>query len=329
VTRDLEIRMLRSFVVVAEELHFSRAAQRLYVAQQALSREIQRLEDRIGRPLFTRTTRQVTLTPAGEELLGYARRLLALHDKALHALRGEAEPLLVDVVGPGLTPSLVLAEARGRVRDVEFFARERQGPDGAVEALSGRAERAGRIDVAFGRWTASGARAAGLRHRPVRLEPVTVLLPEGHPLAARAEIPLADLEGSGVCFRAGDHVTQDWDDAMHQLLGPLGIDPALAHPPVHGADELAHHLHLRDAPILTMSTQPAVEGAVRRPLARPAVVYPWAMVWRADLDHPGLRALHGAIDALSAAEHWLRPPDGAWLPEPEATQLLRTPRAAR
>jgi len=315
--------MLRSFVVVAEELHFSRAAQRLYVAQQALSREIQRLEDRVGRPLFTRTTRQVTLTPAGQELLGYARRLLALHDKALHALRGEAEPLLVDVVGPGLTPSLVLAEARGRVSDVEFFARERQGLDGAVATLSGQAERTGRIDVAFGRWTASGARAAGLRHRPVRLEPVTVLLPEGHPLATRAEIPLAELEGSGVCFRAGDHVTQDWDDAMHQLLGPLGIDPALAHPPVHGADELAHHLHLRDAPILTMSTQPPVEGAVRRPLVRPAVVYPWAMVWRADLDHPGLRALHGAIDALSAAAHWLRPPDGAWLPEPEATHLAR------
>lgn len=69
-----------------------------------------------------------------------------------------------------------------------------------------------------------------------------------------------------------------------------------------------------------MSTQPAVEGAVSRPLVRPAVVYPWAMVWRADLDHPGLRALHGAIDRLSAAHGWLRPPDGAWLPEPEATR---------
>ncbi|WP_173054413.1 LysR family transcriptional regulator [Phytohabitans houttuyneae] len=317
---DLEIRMLRSFVVVAEELHFSRAAQRLFVAQQALSREIQRLEDRVGRPLFTRTTRQVALTAAGEELLGYARRLLALHDKALHALRGEPEPLLVDVVGPGLTPSLALAEARGLVRDVEFFARERQGLDGAVTTLSGRAERGGRIDVAFGRWTASGARAAGLRHRTVRLEPIMVLLPRAHPLAAQPAVPVAELEGSGVCFRAGDHVTQDWDEAMHQLLGPLGIDPALAHPPVHGADELAHHLHLRDAPILTLSTQPAVEGAVSRPLVRPVALYPWAMLWRADLDHPGLPALHAAVDKLSAAGGWLHRPDGAWLPDPEATR---------
>jgi hypothetical protein len=70
-----------------------------------------------------------------------------------------------------------------------------------------------------------------------------------------------------------------------------------------------------------MSTQPAVEGAVCRPLVRPAAVYPWAMVWRADLDHPGLTALLGAVDKLAAAEGWLRPPGDTWLPEPEATHF--------
>ena len=78
---DLDIRLLRYFVAVAEELHFTRAAARLFVAQQALSRDIGRLEARVGTPLFVRTTRRVTLTPEGRRLLDRARPLLALHDE--------------------------------------------------------------------------------------------------------------------------------------------------------------------------------------------------------------------------------------------------------
>src|SRR4029453_7831671 len=69
VTPELDVRLLRYFVAVAEELHFTRAANRLFVAQQALSRDIQRLEERVGVPLLERTTRRVTLTPAGQQLL--------------------------------------------------------------------------------------------------------------------------------------------------------------------------------------------------------------------------------------------------------------------
>ena len=77
---ELEIRSLRYFVVAAEELNFTRAAARLYVAQQALSREIKRLETQLGTTLFVRTTRRVTLTPDGERLLVRARDLVARHD---------------------------------------------------------------------------------------------------------------------------------------------------------------------------------------------------------------------------------------------------------
>ncbi|MDI5982953.1 LysR family transcriptional regulator, partial [Amycolatopsis magusensis] len=72
----LDPRLLRAFVTVAEDLHFTRAAARLYVAQQALSRDVRRLERELGAELFVRSTRQVTLTADGERLLPYARRVL-------------------------------------------------------------------------------------------------------------------------------------------------------------------------------------------------------------------------------------------------------------
>jgi DNA-binding transcriptional LysR family regulator len=74
---DVDMRLLRHFVAVAEELHFTRAATRLYVAQQALSRDIRRLEEHVGVQLFIRTTRRVALTAEGERLLVRARELLA------------------------------------------------------------------------------------------------------------------------------------------------------------------------------------------------------------------------------------------------------------
>ncbi|ADB30283.1 transcriptional regulator, LysR family [Kribbella flavida DSM 17836] len=307
---DLEIRLLRYFVVVAEELHFSRAAQKLFVAQQALSRDIQRLEERAGVRLLDRTTRRVTLTPAGLTLLDRARQLLALHDSTVRELRGEGRSLTVDVVGPGLTPSLVLAEARRLAPGIEFFARFHTGGEAAVPHLL-----AERLDVSFGRVTETYAELEG---REVRREPLAVLLPAEHPLAELDAVPLAQLHSAGVCFRAGDHVTPGWEHAVLQLLAPFGVEVGGAHPHVLGADELAKHLHDRNAPILALSTQPEVPGSVLRPVVDPVPLYPWAMHWRRNSDHPGLIALHAAVDRLAAANSWLGGPADAWLPRPEA-----------
>ena len=82
-----ELRHLRHFVAVAEELNFTRAAGRLYLAQQALSASIRQLERELGEPLFVRDTRRVSLTPAGETLLPRARRLLGLAEETVAARR--------------------------------------------------------------------------------------------------------------------------------------------------------------------------------------------------------------------------------------------------
>ncbi|MFE0155991.1 LysR family transcriptional regulator [Nonomuraea sp. NPDC059007] len=317
---DVEIRLLRHYVAVAEELHFSRAAQRLFVAQQALSRDVRRLEDRVGRRLLERTTRKVTLTAEGRLLLTRAREILGLFDATMIELRGQPRSLTVDVVGSGLTPALVLAAARGRAPGVEFFARFHSGAEAAVPLLLD-----GRLDVTFGR---SPGLLDGVRQRPVRHERIAVLVPERHPLAALPAVPLESLRGTNPCIRAGDHATPGWEHALLQLLAPFGVDPALAHPHVRGGDELAQHIRDRDAPILTLTTQPDIPGAVLRPLVDPVAVFPWMMIWRSDGDHPGLRALREAVDDLATAHDWLAPPGDAWLPEPEASlpaQPLRNP----
>src|SRR5689334_14367528 len=105
---DLDTRLLRAFVAVAEELSFTRAAERLFVAQQALSSQIRQLEARLGVSLFERTTRRVAPTEAGERLLGHARAALAALDAAtaeLDALRrAEHATLRVGMSGTAMVP---------------------------------------------------------------------------------------------------------------------------------------------------------------------------------------------------------------------------------
>jgi DNA-binding transcriptional LysR family regulator len=310
---ELEIRLLRYFVAVAEELHFTRAAGRLYVAQQALSREIRRLEERAGVPLFDRTTRSVTLTPAGERLLVRARELIALHDETVRELRGVPDSVVVDVVGHGLTPELVLTAVR-QGGETEFFAEFHGGLEQAVPLLQAR-----RLDVTFGRWPGQGI--PGLEHRLVRLERLAVLLPQDHRLAALEAVPLGLVRAADVCWRAGTHVSAEWEQAVQQLLPDT--DATSSHPRVRDQHEVILHLRQRNAPILTLSSQPVPAGAVLRPLVEPVATFPWSMIWRPDLDHPGLRELHRAVDELSSAGNWLDLPDGAWLPEPEMTELAR------
>ncbi|MEU6854036.1 LysR family transcriptional regulator [Actinacidiphila alni] len=316
-SQDLEPRLLRYFVAVAEELHFSRAARRLYIAQQVLSREIRRLEERVGAPLLERSTRRVALTPAGAALLVRARELLALHDttlRELRELRGERRGLLVDVVGPDLTPARVLRRARELAPGTEFFARFHTGTESAAPLVL-----SGALDVTFGRGPVLAA-APGTEQRTVRYERFAVLVPERHPLARRTRVPLAALGGQGVCVRAGDHATPGWEHAALQLLAPFDPDPDDAHPHVRGGDELARHVTQRDAPVLTLASQLPLPGTVLRPLTEPVALFPWHMLWRAALgDDPGLRALHDAAAELGRAGRWSDVPAGAWLPEPEVS----------
>lgn len=320
--------LLRSFVAVGEELHFTRAAARRYLSQQAISRHVRRLERDLGVELFARTTREVALTAAGQRLLPLARQLLDLHDRAVAAARGHDRPLLVDTVGEGLTPTALIDHARQLAPDVEFLARYGGGVGASLPQLAAR-----HIDVAFGR-SEGGPHAFDPRtmtRRLVRLEPLSLFLADDDPLAEHAEIPLEALAGREIDISAGNPAAPEWIDLGAQMLALVGAAPSPPHATAAGGRETALHLRTHGRPILTMAHDQrssitdapdgitdAADGVVRRPLRRPTPVYPWALLHLSDLRHPGLDALHDAVDAAATDLRWLDLPDDAWLPDADA-----------
>ncbi|MGW7518810.1 LysR family transcriptional regulator [Streptomyces sp. NPDC054796] len=317
-SRDIEPRLLRAFVAVADELHFTRAAARLYVAQQALSRDIRRLERETGTTLFLRTTRHVALTRDGERLLPYARRVLEAYGELGAALGpfGSSgsfadRPLAVDAAAPVSTGQRVLDLARMRAPGVEFVARYHSGLTAAAADLA-----AGRLDVSFGRFAGLDASVrAGLGHRLVRYERVAVLLPEEHALAGAAEVPLAALAGETLYAGAGNDGTAEWTDYARALFAGRGIGLAPPFPKIDGEAEFARVVRKRGWSVLASEVFTGVPGMVLRPLVAPVPLSPVSMVWRRGLRHPGLDALEGAARELGDEGGWLTRPSGAWLPE--------------
>ncbi|WP_418957347.1 LysR family transcriptional regulator [Streptomyces tritici] len=311
---DLDPRLLRAFTAVADELHFTRAAARLYVAQQALSRDIRRLERELGAELFVRTTRQVTLTPDGERLLPYARQVLAAHDALADAFRAAARPLLVDLNSPELaTTSRVLARARELAPDQELMARYESGLTGAAAQIT-----AGGLDVSFGRYGGlPAATRARLGAQLVRYEPMAVILPEDHPLAGVPEVPLDALAGERIYAGAGNERTPEWTDLAARLFAGRGIAIAPPAPLAVGKEEFRRLMDRHRVPVLAVVGFPPMPGTVQRPLTAPVPLSPVSLVWRKGLRHPGLDALRRAAAELADREGWLVRPPGSWLPEGE------------
>lgn len=315
---DIDPRLLRAFVAVAEELHFTRAAARLYVAQQALSRDIRRLERELGRELFLRTTRQVSLTGDGERLLPHARRVLDAHAALAAAFTDPADrPLLVDLNTDGMTAARVLARARELAPECELMARFESGLTWAAGEVL-----AGRLDVTFGR--AAGldpAVLARLSVQPVRYEPMAVLLPCDHPLAGREAVAMSDLAGETVYAGAGNERTREWTHLAILLFDKWGISLAPPAPLAVGVAEFQRVMAKAGHPVLAVAGFPPLPGTVLRPLVRPVPLSPLLMVWRKGFDHPGLTALCAASAELAGTEGWMVRPTDSWLPETDSSLM--------
>jgi DNA-binding transcriptional LysR family regulator len=187
---DLELRHLRYFVAVAEELHFGRAAQRLHMAQPPLSQQIRRLEDIVGSRLLVRTSRSVALTPAGAAFLERARRLLAQADESVDEAarigRGEAGTLDVGFVSSAITLGVPERIHAFRSRFPEVHTRLHEGQTSATIA---RLER-GEVDLGIVR---DAEPRAGLDTAALETEGFVAVLPRDHPHARRKRLDAAAL----------------------------------------------------------------------------------------------------------------------------------------
>ena len=206
---DVDLRKLRYFVAVAEQLHFGRAAAALHIAQPVLSRQIRALEDELHVQLFLRDRRSTELTAAGRQLLDDARPLLAsaeaLRRRAARAARGSS----TFTVGfmPGITVTSAVRALTDRHPDLQVELVRTTWVD-QVEVL-----RDGRVDVSIVRLPIE---ARGLRLQPMYTDPRVVALRADHRLAGKESITIADL--------ADEHLLQDpdavpeWRDIAVELL---------------------------------------------------------------------------------------------------------------
>ena len=216
---DLDLRLVRAFLAVADELHFGRAAEELGIAQPVLSQQVQRLERRLGVALLTRTSRSVALTPAGAALRDRGRALLRQADAGLDEVariaRGEVGRLEIGMVhstvaigAEDLGPVESIRRFRARHPDVEVRVREGFTVD-LMDAL-----RRGELDVAVVR---DPDPTPGVDLRELVTEPFVAVVPAAHPLADADEVDAALLADEPFVFpprRASE-------DAYRRNLAPL------------------------------------------------------------------------------------------------------------
>jgi DNA-binding transcriptional LysR family regulator len=190
----MELRHLRYFIAVAEELHFTRAAERLHIGQPPLSQAIQVLEADIGARLFERTKRSVRLTGAGQLFLADARRILALADQATdtarRAERGETGELRIGFTfSTPLTP--LFATVINRYRKLYPAVSLKLHEMATLPQLDALGQRT--LDLGFVRPT-EGALPNGIALTALREDPLVAVLPTSSPLAGRRPVSIREMK---------------------------------------------------------------------------------------------------------------------------------------
>jgi DNA-binding transcriptional LysR family regulator len=211
---NIDLRHLRYFLAVAEELHFGRAAERLHMAQPPLSQQIRRLEEEIGYPLFLRSSRSVKLMPAGKALMDRARRTLRKIEEDLEAVRsvarGEVGVLKVGFVGSAMLTSLpsILKRYRRLYSGVQLHLNEFHTSQ-LIDAL-----RDGSVDVALARDAGS---ATDLRVEPAFVETFVAIVPIKHSLARLRTIPITRLQEEPFVFFPRSAGSFAWENTIKVL----------------------------------------------------------------------------------------------------------------
>jgi DNA-binding transcriptional LysR family regulator len=299
----VDFRHLRAFVVVAEELHFTRAARRLHISQPPLSRHIRQLEQEVGVALFERTRPRVVLTAAGRRLLRQAQELVAAGEDFLsvaRTLRDEGVGIVKVGIGPGLWQAVDRVRAHHAILlpHVSIEAADLMSHEQA-EALLRR-----RIDVGFSRDPVNSPR---LWSEPLLDEGLVVLLPQGHRLAKRKAVRLKALAHDTLLLHDRKHAPVAYDRTLG-LYAAAKITPNIMTVPALPLEQATLLLVAAGRGICLLSENivgnssllsDRSHGVAIVPLNEPGSRISISMVWRADEKSPTvLEFLKSTRDAI-------------------------------
>ena len=294
----MELRQLRYFVTLAEELHFGRAAEREHIVQSALSQQVQRLERELGVRLLERSTHHVALTAAGVVFLVEARQILAHVDRAAQAARSAvaaSAPLRVGIIDSSYdSMPQILHEVQARYPGLVIHQVEAGVPEQYQQLIDGR------LDVGIGRAAFAPPQVASLLFRQ---DPLGVLVPTGHAFAGLDGVPVAILAQEPLLL-AEDVQAPEFNQFTVEMCRSAGFTPTVYGGTVESvraaADLVAQGRCLYCVPSSCIAALP---GTTWRPLTEPASDYPWSVLWRAAGDSGHVRAVV-ACAQLTTARTW-------------------------
>ena len=296
----MELRQLRYFVTLAEELHFGRAAAREHIVQSALSQQVQRLERELGVRLLERSTHHVALTAAGAAFLAEARQILAHTDRATAIARsaaGAAAALRVGIIDASYdSMPQILHEVQARYPGLVIHQVEASVPEQYRQLADGR------LDVGIGRAAHAPPQVAShlFRH-----DPLGVLVPPGHRLARADAIPVSVLAEEPLLL-AEEAQAPEFNQFTVEMCRAAGFTPTVHEGTVESiraaANLVAQGRCLYCVPASCISALP---GTTWRPLTEPASYYPWSVLWRATDTSGHVHAVVSCAQTMSRRLGWL------------------------
>ncbi len=302
----MDLRHLRYFQAVAEELSFSRAAKRLRIAQPALSRAVQELEQEIGSLLIERNRRTVALTPAGAVMLHETGLVLERLEESLRRVRrtaaGEEGELRLGYIGPPTQPFLgrLLHEFRRRYPKVSVHLEERT-PERVWEMVA-----KGRLSVALTR-PLPGQGERVLETLPLRQEPLGIVVPAGHPLAGRDTVSWKALATEPLIVLARREGVGLHDEIL-AACREAGFTPRIAYSPSLMGTVLSYVEAGAGVGIATDSVAAsAMPPSLRFVTVTPQRTVPLVLVWNADTPEPAVAAFRLLVgEWLDSGRLWTR-----------------------
>ncbi|MBO3748824.1 LysR family transcriptional regulator [Streptosporangiaceae bacterium NEAU-GS5] len=313
----MELRQLRYFVTLAEELHFGRAAAREHIVQSALSQQVQRLERELGVRLLNRTTHNVELTSAGVAFLIEARQILDHVGRAVRVARdavASTPTLRAGIIDAGYdSMPQILRAVQQRHPDLLIHQVEAGTPEQYRQLADGR------LDIGIGH---ASLTPEGVASEVIRLDPLGVLVSDDHPFAAQTSVPVARLEDE-LLLLGEDTQAPELNQFVIELCRSAGFAPAVYEGTVQST-RAAADLVLQRRCVLCVPSSSRTSNQPRtvwRPLVEPAAQYPWSLLWHLGTRSERVAAVIDIARQLARQLGWLNAAASTAAPAPDERDL--------